>query len=441
MADITPFKGVLYNPSKITNLSDVTAPPFDIISKQEQHRFHETHPQNIIRLTLGRETENDTEKNNRYTRAADCFNQWLSEGVLLRDETPALYLTTHEFPFENKPLARYGLIARVGLVPFEEGVVLPHEKTFSNVKAQRLELIKACQANFSSIFSMYSDKGDKILSTLKDAVLGNTPVVDFNEKNGHRHKMWRITDSALHRYIADAMKDSKIYIADGHHRYETALNYRKWLSETKPDFSADHPANSVLMYLCSMEDPGLIVLPAHRMLDEVPSSARASLISLAAEYFDITKFPYKGNRRDKSRDEFISALKSSAGINCIGVYMKECPEFYLLKLKPGVMERMFGDELSKSLIDIDVTVLDRLIFMEILGFDQARLDDEKLISYSSIAEEAVDIIAAGKHDIAFILNPTRIDQVRRIAEEGLIMPNKATYFYPKVITGQIINKL
>ena len=441
MADITPFKGILYNPSKITNLADVVAPPFDIISKQEQHRFHETHPQNIIRLTLGRVAENDTEKNNRYTRAADCFNQWLSEGVLLQDKTPALYLTTHEFPFENKPLVRHGLIAGVGLVPFEEGVILPHEKTFSNVKAQRLELIKACQANFSSIFSMYSDKGNKILSTLKDAVLGKTPVIDFQEGNGHRHKMWRIIDTALHRYVADAMKDSKIYIADGHHRYETALNYRKWLTETKPDFSADHPANAVIMYLCSMEDPGLVILPAHRMLDEVPSSARASLISKAAEYFDITKFSYKETQRDKSRTEFISALNSSAGINCIGVFMKDCPEFYLLKLKPGVMERMFGDELPKSLIDIDVTVLDRLIFMEILGFDQARLDDEKLISYSSIAEEAVDIIAAGKHDIAFILNPTRIDQVRHIADEGLIMPNKATYFYPKVITGQVINKL
>jgi len=441
MAEITPFKGILYNSSKITNLANVVAPPFDIISKQEQHRFHETHPQNIIRLTLGRETENDTEKNSRYTRAADCFNQWLSEGILLQDKTPAFYMTSHEFPFEDKPIIRYGLIARVGLVPFEEGVVLPHEKTFPNVRAQRLELIKACQANFSSIFSMYSDKGDKILNTLKNAVQGNTPVVAFDEKNGHQHKIWRITDTALHRYIADAMKDSKIYIADGHHRYETALNYKQWLSETKPDFSADHSANAVLMYLCSMEDPGLIILPAHRMLDEVPSSARASLISRAAEYFDITAFPYKGNQRDKSRAEFISALKSSEGINCIGVFMKDFPEFYLLKLKPGVMERMFGHELPESLIGIDVTVLDRLIFMEILGFDQARLDDDKLISYSSIAEEAVDFIAAGKHDIAFILNSTKIDQVQRIAEQGLIMPNKATYFYPKVITGQVISKL
>ena len=441
MTEIIPFKGIFYNPEKIGHLADVVAPPFDVISKEEQQRFHESHPKNIIRLTLGMTSENDSTANNRFTRAADTFNAWLSEGTLVQDQTPAIYLSAHEFSFENSSITRYGLMALVGLVPFSQGSVLPHEKTFTNVKAERLELIKACRANFSAIFSMYSDTGNQILSSVKDAALSTPPVLDFTGHNGHRHVLWRITDSGAHQYVTDAMREKTIYIADGHHRYETALNYKKWLSKTDPEFSAGHPANHVMMYLCSMEDPGLVILPAHRLFDAVDADARASLIPQAAEHFDITRFPYQGNGLGKARSEFISALKSNTKINCVGVFMKDCPEFYLLKLKPGVMERMFGDELEKSLIDIDVTILDRLILMELLGFDQARLDNEKLIAYSSLEKEAIDAVGNGKQDITFILNPTRIDQVRDIADAGLIMPNKATYFYPKVITGHVMNRL
>jgi len=401
MAEIIPFRGILYNPSKIDNMANVVAPPFDIISEQEQLEYHESHPNNIIRLTLGKTYENDTSTNNRYTRASDCFNKWLSENILEQDEKSAFYLTAHEFPFENKPITRYGLITLVGLEPFEKGIVLPHEKTFSKVRSQRLELIKECKANLSAIFSLYSDKKNQILNTLKDAISNKTPDLDFTDYNSHKHRLWRITDKAVRQYIAEALKEKTIFIADGHHRYETALNYREWLSTNDPNFNSSHPANYVMMHLCSMEDPGLIILPAHRMFNKVPASLRETFI----------------------------------------LFMKDCPELYLLVLKPGVMEKMFGDELPEALRNIDVTVLTRLILMELLGFDQARLDNEKLIAYSSIAEDAVDAIAAGRHDITFILNPTKIQQVRNIAEAGLIMPRKATYFFPKVITGQAINKL
>jgi uncharacterized protein (DUF1015 family) len=241
--------------------------------------------------------------------------------------------------------------------------------------------------------------------------------------------------------ITESLRDKPIFIADGHHRYETALNYRDWLSTNNSNFDDSHPANYVMMYLCSMQDPGLIILPAHRMLNEVSYSSRRSLISRAAEYFDITIFPYKAAGRNRDRGGFLSALKANTLKNCIGIVMKDSPELYLLILKQGVMERIFRDELPESLRNIDVTVLTRLIFMELLGFDQARLDNEKLIAYASVAEEAVDAIDAGKHDIAFILNPTKIEQVRSIAESGLIMPRKATYFFPKVITGQVMNSL
>ena len=441
MAEIIPFRGILYNTRKIDNMANVLAPPFDIISEQEQLEYHESHPNNIIRLTLGKTFENDTSTNNHYTRASDCFNKWLSENILKQDENPAFYLTAHEFPFENRPITRYGLITLVGLEPFEKGIVLPHEKTFSKVRSQRLELIKECKANLSAIFSLYSDKKNQILNTLKDAIFNKTPDLDFTDYNSHKHRLWRITDKAVCQYIAEALKDKTIFIADGHHRYETALNYREWLSTNDPNFNSSHPANYVMMYLCSMEDPGLIILPAHRMFNQVSALSRETFISKAAEYFYITVYPYKGTGSEEARDEFIAALKSNTSKNSVGIFMKDCPELYLLVLKPGVMVKMFGDELPEALRNVDVTVLTRLILMELFDFDQARLDNEKLIAYSSIAEDAVYAIAAGRHDITFILNPTKIQQVRNIAEAGLIMPRKATYFFPKVITGQVISKL
>jgi uncharacterized protein (DUF1015 family) len=441
MAEIIPFRGILYNTDKIKNLADIIAPPFDVISEEEQENYHRTHQQNMIWLTLGRTTENDTSDNNRYTRAADYLKTWLSENILLPDEMPAFYLTSHQFPHANKTVTRYGLIALVGLVPFEEGVVLPHEKTFSKVKAERLELIKACRANLSPIFSLYSDKENQIMQVLLTSVANKLPDVDFIDHNGQQHSLWRITDQTIHRHVSDVMQNKRLFIADGHHRYETALRYKQWLAENTPDFNGTHPANYVMMYLCGMEDPGVVVLPAHRMLNEVPASTRASLISKASDFFDITTIPYKGEQRQKNRTEFLALLKANTSKNCLGVFMKDCPELYLLTLKPNVMERMFGDELADSLRNIDVTVLTRLLFMEILGFDQARLDNENLIAYTRLAEEAIDLVEDGKHDITFILNPTKIEQVRHIAAEGLIMPRKATYFYPKVITGQVLNRL
>ena len=441
MADIIPFKGILYNTRKIRDLADVVAPPFDVISEQEQAAFHQRHPQNIIHLTLGVTSESDTPGNNRYTRASKCLDQWLSEGFLAFDEEPAIYFTSVEFLFDGKWVTRYGLIALIGLEPFEKGIVVPHEKTFSKVKSERLELMKACHTNFSPIFSLFSDETSAVFGALKHAVHNKEPEIVFADQNEQKHRLWRIIDTDVHRLVSEGLKDKKIFIADGHHRYETALNYRDWLSSREPGLNGSHPANYVMMYLSSMEDPGVVILPAHRLLNEVPSETRESFISKAKEYFDIITLSYNKNRYEEDLGQFISLLKVNASKHCIGVCMKDRPELYLLILKSGVMKNMFGHELPEALINIDVTILTRLIFMEILGFNQARLDNEKLIAFSSIEKEAVDAVVGGKHDIAFILNPTKIQQVRDIAEAGLIMPRKATYFFPKVITGQVMNSL
>jgi len=440
MAKIIPFRGILYNQHKIHNTAQVITPPYDIISEQDQCDFYKQSPYNIIRLILGKSTKKDTDKNNRHTRAANLLNRWLSEKILMQDTSPAFYLTTVDFTLGNKRVTRHGLIALVGLEPFNKGIILPHEKTFSKVSAERFELIKACHANFSPIFSLYSDQ-NTILNPLKDAVCSKKPDISFIDKQGMKHRLWRITDTSVHRYVVDAMKEKSIFIADGHHRYETALNYKNRISSTAPDFNDDHPANYVMMYLCSMEDPGLVILPAHRMLTGIKDSTLASFVQKAENYFHIKRIPFQNKGMEKARANFISALKSNSSKNMIGAFIKTCSEFYLLTLKPNIMKHVTGDNLTDPLKNLDVTVLTHLILMEILGFDQSMLDDEKLIAYSSSDEKAIQEVASGRCDITFILNPTKINQVREVAQQGLIMPRKSTYFYPKVITGQVINRL
>jgi uncharacterized protein (DUF1015 family) len=440
MANVTPFKGLLYNQKKIPSLSDVVTPPFDVISPKEQELFYRRHPNNMVRVILGKTSPDDSPENNRHTRAAAAFNQWMSADILIRDDRPAFYLTSLEFEAPDGVITRFGLIGLVRLEPFEKGIVLPHERTFSKVKSDRLELMKACHANFSPIFALYSD-GNGLLQSLKASIHDQPPVMNFTEANGFRHRLWRITDRDIHKQVAEAFLPEKIFIADGHHRYETALNYRNWVAERTPGFASGHPANFVMMYLCSMDDPGLVILPAHRLLKEVRPETLSRLPQRAAEYFEVETFPFQSADVAVVQTAFLDALRTRTADNAIGFFVNGTKAFYLLILKPDTMTRLFAHELPESLRNIDVTVLTRLIFMDILGFDQTRLDDEKLIGYASRAEDAVQEVLAGDYDVAFILNPTRIEQVRQIAEAGLIMPRKATYFYPKVITGQVMNLL
>jgi uncharacterized protein (DUF1015 family) len=264
----------------------------------------------------------------------------------------------------------------------------------------------------------------------------------FTDSSGHHHRLWRIADPGITADVTDKMAEKTIYIADGHHRYETALTYRDWVAERTPGFTGDHPANYVMMYLTSMEDPGMVILPAHRLLKDVDPDALAQLIHRSAPYFEITKTPLADGNGCRVPAAFETALAAGAADHTIGVYMKGAPAtLFLLTLKPGAMAARFGEALPPALRDLDVTVLTRLILMELLGFDQARLDDETRIAYATAPQKAVDAVRSGEYDVTFILNPTRIEQVRAVARNGLIMPRKSTYFYPKVVTGQAFNPL
>jgi uncharacterized protein (DUF1015 family) len=288
MASVLPFKGILYNLDKITDSADITTPPYDVISPDEQAAFYERHPNNIVRLILNRAQATDTAEDNPHTRSAAYFQQWMSEGILKRDDQAALYLKAITYTHAEKTITRYGLIARVGIEPFEKRIVLPHEKTFSKVRSERLQLLKATHCNFCPIFSLYPDEGG-ILVSLEQAVDKSAPSVDFIDDQNHRHQLWRITDPSIHRQVTEAMQQKRLFIADGHHRYETALNLKKHLQETDPSFDESHPANYVMMYLCSMSDPGLIILPAHRLLKGVSAADIAKAIDVSRTYFDVAR--------------------------------------------------------------------------------------------------------------------------------------------------------
>jgi len=450
MAKIVPFRGIVYNPERVENLANVATPPYDVITPPEQLAFYERHPWNIVRLILGKTSEKDTPQDNRHTRSADFFNAWMSEGILIQDISPAFYLTSIEFSVQSQKITRWGLISQVALEPFENGVVLPHEKTFSRVKSERLELMKSCHANYSPIFSLYSDPEQIVLNTLRQSCSETAPGMKpdmkpdmkFVDTYGHLHQLWRITDVAVHQRISDFMNDKSIFIADGHHRYETALNYRQWIADRTPGFSPEHPANFIMMYLCGMEDPGLLILPAHRMVKGISPEKLVSFVTAAEACFDISRFSMEsGIGTGTTAEKWDSILNTGGSGTQIGVVIRNHQQGYLLSLKPGIMQRMFGREMSERVLALDVTVLTRLILMELLGLNHSQLDDEYIMSYSSKTDVALEAVRTGDCDAAFILKATRIDQVKRIAEAGEIMPRKSTYFYPKVITGQVLNRL
>ncbi len=439
MAEVIPFHGIRYNPETIDNMAAVVAPPYDVITASEQDGFYERHPFNVIRLILGKTDPADTPDDNVHIRSARTFERWMAEGVLITDPTPAYYLATVDFEIEGQPYKRFGLIARVRLEPFDKGVILPHERTFSKVKSERLLLRKACHANFSPIFGLFMDEGN-VLHRMQTIAGHRAPVMDLVDGAGHRHRLWRVTDSPSMSFLERAFESKRIYIADGHHRYETALNYRRWVQENSADFTPAHPANYVLMSLSSMEDPGLTIFPAHRLIKHIPANVGSELLKKALDSFEVLSVDTAAGT-DAALVMFNTTLATHADKRAIGLITRSPLALQVLVLKEGVMDRLFAHELPEPLRVLDVTVLTHLIMMRLMGFDQAFMDDATKLAYRTTTRDALQAVMEGHAEIAFVLNPTRIEQVRNVAENGLIMPRKSTYFYPKVISGQVFNRL
>ncbi|HOV79015.1 MAG TPA: DUF1015 domain-containing protein [Bacillota bacterium] len=477
MTTIIPLRGLRYNPEKVKNLAEIVTPPYDVIDEAGQDFYYKRHPYNIIRLEYGKTHPDDNEKNNRYTRAAAEFSAWLKEGVLIQEPAPALYFYEQEFTFGGERKIRSGFICGVKLEPYEKGIVLPHEETMPKHKADRLELMRACRANFSPVFSLYADREMKVDSTLRAAVRGAAPDMSFTDENGETHRVWVITDPGTISAVRQAMADKRIFIADGHHRYETALNYKKEREEqgraageagtfsatasrcAAPDGGTSCPTgydpayNYVMMTLVNLYDPGLAVLPTHRLIKNVAGLDKNRLIAKIEENFTVEEYPLKP---DRSNFQDFLRLLSERGRSCpesgaasavpphnhvYGLYTGE-GRLYLLSLidQKNLRQAMPPDK-SPAWQGLDVSVLHTLIIEKHLGICGELRARAEHITYTREEEGALAAVDGGEYQLAFFVNPTLVEEVTEVAAKGEKMPQKSTFFYPKLVAGLVVNRL
>lgn len=436
MAIIAPLRGVLYNPEKAGDISNVAAPPYDVISPRKQEELYQKSSYNVVRLEYGKEYPVDSEAENRYTRASEEFKKWLESGVLVRDEAPAIYLYEQDYVGKDGSIkTRKGFIARVRLEEFDSGVILPHERTLSGPKTDRLKLIKACRANFSPIFSLYSDP-DMRTDNLLSGATKESPIINFNDEDGISHRLWKVTDEEVIKRLQEEMADKMIFIADGHHRYETALNYRNEVITTHPHFTGTESFNYTLMYFSNMDDEGLTVFPTHRLIYGLGDFNPGLFEERLSENFEIERFQdIKGNMK-----AFLERLSEKGkDTHSFGVYAKGWNSAAIITLKnEGTMDG-FATEHSIAYRRLDVTILHTLIIENILGISRERQERKENIEYIQDEMEGLSKVMDGSRQILFILNPTKVREVEDVARAKDKMPQKSTYFYPKVPTGLVIN--
>jgi uncharacterized protein (DUF1015 family) len=441
MPEIAPLKGLLYNQKLIGSMDQVITPPFDVISLEEQEMYHKRHPYNMIRLILGQQQPGDNEENNWYVRAAEALEAWQSEGVLIRDSKLAFY--DYEIRYQESPdlsKTRQGFLCLVKLHKFSHGSVLPHERTYEATKSERLKLMLACNANLSQVFALYPDPTHIVKQSLHQG-REQGPVLDFTDSNGIHHRMWRVTSKEVIHKVAEYMRDKPLYIADGHHRYETALNYQKIMQQRYPERGERASFNYVFMYLADMHQEGLSIFPTHRMFVQLPQFRMDSFLARAADYFEVERFPFDEAGRSQALREFLAVLYSAGDRHYIGVYESEAGQFALLKLRDNVGRASWLGQLEQPLQKLDVVVLTELVLKQLLKVDENTLDDETKIKYRHDALKAVEEVDRGLFQVAFLLNHTKIEQLQNVANVGLFMPHKSTYFYPKVVDGSVINLL
>ncbi|GBF33216.1 conserved putative phosphatase [Desulfocucumis palustris] len=449
MAYITPIRALRYNTSLVPDLAQVITPPYDVIDAEAQDKYYRRHPNNIIRLEYGKTFPQDTEDNNRYTRAAADFSSWQGKGILLGENKPALYMYKQTFSVNGESKTRTGLMAGVKIEPYEKGVVLPHEETLPKHKADRLALMQACGANFSPIFSLYSDP-DKQVEKITALRLEDTPEIDFTSEDGQRHRLWVLDDPALITPIQNALAHMVIFIADGHHRYETALNYRNLLRERNNTTAKEpQPYDFVMMTLVNLYDPGLVVLPTHRLVRNLPEQLTGSLMGGIEQYFTAEPFTFDENHGNFQNFMEILAQKGrqsaageiSAHSHAFGLY-KGNREGYIITLKNGVNPReIMALDKSREWCGLDVSVLHTLIMEKYLGIGGEQRASESNLTYTRDEIEALKKVDRGEYQMVFFLNPTLVEEVTAVAAKREKMPQKSTFFYPKLPTGILLAKL
>lgn len=432
MAKISPFQGIRYNAHKVGDLSKVVTQPYDRVHKGLQDQYYALHPYNIARIIKGREYPEDTPTDNVYTRARDYFHTWLDAGYLLRDPAPAFYVYHQTFTLpDGRELTRRAFIAALELVEFSEGIVLPHERTLSGPKVDRLNLMRATNTGFGQIFMLYPDAENRINAIFDSAISGRKPDAGVRElfEQDVRQQLWVVDDPEVTaQVVAEMAPKQGLIIADGHHRYETALNFRGEMQQRFPGAPANAAFNFRMVTLVSLDDPGLTILATHRLIHSYTAKSTAQILSDATEYFEVTPCP------DRTALD-AAMVEASARDRRIGIYDGR---YYMLQLKdPGIMARIAPDRAEEWRM-LDVTILHELVIEQVMGISKDQVERKENIDYYRNLDEALSKVDAGEALCVFVMNPTRMDEVRACSAQGAKMPQKSTDFYPKVITGLTI---
>ena len=421
---VEPLRALLYNQDRIGDLREVVAPPYDLIGADRQNELYDRSPYNIVRLELGREDD-------RYAASAATLARWRAEDILRVSARPAIYLYTQLFEVGGRKLKRDGLVVRVRLEDFSPGRILPHEKTFPAAKADRLRLLTALDTNVSSIFGLYSGTHTEL-----DALIGSAstraPLANVVDDLGIQNELRAIEAPEEIGAVQNALETSLILIADGHHRYETALNYRKLRRTADGDSLTLRSYDYTLMTLVARDSPGLVILPTHRVVKQLDANALASFEDRAREVFEVEEF----DDRDRMRAEL-----TRRGRGTIGIALRRSRKLWLLRLRDRLALETALPQTPPVVRELDVSTLHALVFDRIFGVRPDAIKAGGNLEYSIDAEGALEAVASGRADGAFLMNPPSIEDVQQVSDSGATMPEKSTYFYPKLITGLFMNPL
>jgi uncharacterized protein (DUF1015 family) len=432
MIRIAPFRGVFYNQKKIRDLSKVIAPPYDVISKEEQEKLYKKSPHNFIRLDLSQEPDS-------YPAAAQLFNEWLATGIFERDPTRAIYFLSHRFKLRSgEQKIRQGFIALTELQDFSTGEIRPHERTLEAPKEDRLKLMLACHAQLSPIFALYSQQKETINRMLAVTVEGVEPYIEIEQDNGDQCGLWRITDIELIQKVQREMKDQRVLIADGHHRYEATLSYRDRMRHERGQWNGREAFNHIMVYFANINDDNVVILPTHRLVRGYSHKPFLELEEALQTYFYVEQHP----KTPEGRISFLKALKTAAKKHrVIGASFKRDPRYLILRLKNKRIMQRLAKDLSAPLRELDVSTLHLLILEHILGMapdEQMKADN---IRYSQDEEFVLQALEKEDYQAAFILTATKADEIQAIVASGEKMPQKSTYFYPKLLSGLVVNQI
>ena len=423
MAEIRPFRALRFDTEKAGKIEELVCPPYDIISEVQRQGYLEENENNIIRLELPKGEE-------PYKTAGEVLKKWLDSGILKQDSEEAVYIYEEEFSINGIHAKFKGCIVRVKIEEFSKGVVLPHEETLSKAKEDRFNLMKATNCNFSQIYSLYMDSEHKIINRL-DKLSECKPEIELTDGDEVTHRLWIVTDKEEIKAVCEDFADKKLYIADGHHRYETALNYRNYCRENG---IGDGGEDYVMMMLVDMEHDGLVVLPTHRLVRDLASFDKEKILSDCREYFEVTEESDVNKAESKLKELYDEGKKAFA-------FYSGGNGYDLLVLRDENVIAELLPEKSKASQGLDVTVLHTLVLEKIFGIDAENMAKQINLTYTRLFDEAIESVKTGKAQCSFILNPTRVTEIRDVAAAGEKMPQKSTYFYPKLITGLVMNKL